>query len=165
MEPPFDALDGVYSTTSGYTGGEEVDPTYGEVSSGRTGHTEAVEIVYDPEKISYQKLLKVFWRNIDPTTANRQFCDGGSQYRSGIFYLDEEQRELAEASKREIIESGVLEGKPIVTEITAAGPFYAAEDYHQDYYMKNPVRYKLYHTGCGRDRTLEKIWGAAPDGH
>ena len=158
MEPPFDALDGVLSTTSGYTGGGEKNPTYKQVSSGKTGHTEAVQVAYDPSKVSYEELLEVFWRNIDPTTADRQFCDRGSQYRSAIFYHDDEQRRLAEASRGRIADSGRLDA-PIVTEIVAAGEFYPAEEYHQDYYKKNPIRYKFYRTGCGRDRTLERIWG------
>jgi peptide-methionine (S)-S-oxide reductase len=161
MEPPFDVLDGVVSTTSGYTGGREADPTYKEVSAGLTGHAEAVEVAYDPSRIDYGSLLEVFWRNVDPTTADRQFCDRGRQYRTAIFYHGEEQRQLAEESKRSIEESGRLDG-PIVTEIVAATSFYPAEDYHQDYYKKNPIRYKLYRTGCGRDRTLERIWGEAP---
>ena len=158
MEPPFDELDGVKSTTSGYIGGRKRNPTYQEVSSGRTGHTEAVKIVYDPEKISYAELLKVFWRNIDPLTADRQFCDGGSQYRSGIFYQNEEQQLLAEASRQALIESGRF-NKPIVTEITEASKFYRAEDYHQNYYKKNPVRYKFYRFNCGRDKRLAQVWG------
>jgi peptide-methionine (S)-S-oxide reductase len=158
MEPPFDELPGVLSTTSGYTGGSKKNPTYHEVSTGTTGHTEAVQIVYDPAKVSYDKLLEVFWKNIDPTTADRQFCDGGSQYRSGIFFHNEEQKRLAEASKKHIEQLGRLT-QPIVTEIVQAGEFYPAEEYHQDYYQKNPVRYKLYRYNCGRDQVLEKLWG------
>jgi len=158
MEPPFDKLDGVISSTSGYIGGHKKDPTYEQVSSGTTGHAEAVEIVYDPKKVTYEKLLAVFWRNVDPTTANRQFCDVGSQYRTGVFYHDEEQKRLAERSKRELDESGKLPS-PVVTEITEAGEFYPAEDYHQDYYKKNPIRYKYYRFGCGRDKRLEQLWG------
>jgi peptide-methionine (S)-S-oxide reductase len=158
MEPPFDKLDGVISSTSGYIGGQKKDPTYEEVSAGVTGHTEAVEIVFDPAKVSYEKLLDVFWKNIDPTVSNRQFCDVGSQYRTGVFYHDDEQREAVEASKRAIDESGKL-GVPIVTEITAATEFYPAEDYHQDYYRKNPVRYRYYRYGCGRDERLDDLWG------
>ena len=160
MEPPFDELDGVLSTTSGYIGGPEKNPTYKEVAYGRTGHAEAVEIAYDPEKITYAELLEVFWRNIDPTTADRQFCDRGRQYRTAIFFHDEEQRELAEASRDRIAASGILDA-PIVTEIEAASEFWRAEEYHQDYYLKNPGPYKRYRTGCGRDRTLERIWGRA----
>ena len=156
MEPPFDALDGVVSTTSGYTGGHTANPTYEQVSAGKTGHTEAVEIVYDPRKVTYARLLEVFWRNIDPLTANAQFCDTGSQYRSGIFVHDATQRKLAEASKEAVAQR--LQ-KPIVTEITAASQFWPAEEYHQDYYKKNPIRYKFYRTSCGRDRRLEAIWG------
>jgi peptide-methionine (S)-S-oxide reductase len=162
MEPPYDKLDGVISTTSGYTGGQKKNPTYEEVSSGRTGHAEAVEVVYDPKKINYEKLLDVFWHNIDPTVKDQQFCDVGSQYRTGIFYHDEEQKRLAEASKAAIEKSKPFKGA-IVTEITRATEFYPAEDYHQDYYLKNPVRYKFYRNGCGRDNRLKQLWGAAPD--
>jgi peptide-methionine (S)-S-oxide reductase len=158
MEPPFDKLDGVISTTSGYTGGRKANPTYEEVSAGTTGHAEAVEIVYDPRKITYAQLLDVFWRNIDPTTPDRQFCDVGSQYRAAIFYHDETQRGLAEQSKRAVAERL---GRPIVTQVVPAATFYAAEEYHQDYYRKNPIRYRFYRTGCGRDRRLEEIWGKA----
>ena len=158
MEPPFDKLDGVISTTSGYTGGNEKNPTYQEVSAGKTGHAEAVQIVYDPGKVSYKKLLEVFWMQINPTTPDRQFVDVGSQYRPGIFYHDDKQRRLAEESKMEIAESGRFDG-PIVTEITKAGAFWPAEDYHQDYYMKSPKRYKFYRFGSGRDRYLDKVWG------
>jgi peptide-methionine (S)-S-oxide reductase len=156
MEPPFDALDGVVSTTSGYTGGHTANPTYEQVSAGKTGHAEAVEIVYDPRKVTYARLLEVFWRNIDPLTANAQFCDAGTQYRAGIFVHDATQRKLAEASKDAVAQR--LQ-KPIVTEITAASQFWPAEEYHQDYYKKNPIRYKFYRTSCGRDRRLEAIWG------
>ena len=158
MEPPFDALDGVFSTTSGYIGGHKADPTYKEVSAGSTGHTEAVQIVYDPKQISYEQLLEVFWVNIDPLDARGQFCDKGSQYRTGIFYHDAEQQRLAEASKRALEASGRLDGM-IVTEISPATTFYPAEDYHQDYYKKNPVRYKFYRYTCGRDNRLEQLWG------
>src|SRR5678816_1486189 len=137
MEPPFDALDGVVSTTSGYTGGHTANPTYEQVSAGKTGHTEAVEIVYDPRKVTYTRLLEVFWRNIDPLTANGQFCDMGSQYRAGIFVHDAAQRKLAETSKAAVAQR--LQ-KPIVTEITAASQFWPAEEYHQDYY-KNCLLY------------------------
>jgi peptide-methionine (S)-S-oxide reductase len=162
MEPPFDKLDGVIATTSGYTGGSKKNPTYEEVSSGRTGHTEAVEVAYDPKKVSYQKLLEVFWQNIDPTVKDQQFCDVGSQYRSGIFYLDEEQKRLAEASKAAIEKNKRFSGN-IVTEITRATAFYPAEDYHQDFYKKNPLRYKFYRNGCGRDQRLQALWGKSPD--
>jgi peptide-methionine (S)-S-oxide reductase len=158
MEPPYDELDGVISTTSGYTGGRKQNPTYEEVSTGTTGHTEAVQVVYDPKRISYARLLEVFWRNIDPLATNAQFCDHGTQYRSGIFYHDAEQRRLAEDSKRALEASGRFKG-PIVTEIVAAGTFYPAEEYHQDYYKKNPIRYKFYRAGCGRDQRLAELWG------
>lgn len=158
MEPPFDELEGVISTTSGYIGGHKADPTYKEVSAGGTGHTEAVEIVYDPTKISYEALLEVFWRNVDPLDASGQFCDKGDQYRTGIFYHDAEQQRLAEASRRALEDSGRLDA-PIVTEIVSATTFYPAEDYHQDYYKKNPVRYTLYRYSCGRDKRLEQLWG------
>ena len=158
MEPPYDALDGVLSTTSGYIGGHVDNPSYEMVSSGGTGHTEAVQIVYDPAKVSYRELLEVFWVNIDPTDAKGQFCDRGSQYRSGIFYHSEEQRELAEASKEKLDASERLP-KAVVTEVTEAPRFYPAEEYHQDYYQRNKFRYKLYRAGCGRDRVLEKLWG------
>jgi peptide-methionine (S)-S-oxide reductase len=158
MEPPYDELDGVISTTAGYTGGHKENPTYREVSSGSTGHTEAIQVVYDPKRVSYERLLEVFWRNIDPVTANAQFCDHGSQYRSGIFYHDAAQRRLAEESKRALEASGRLEA-PIATEITEAKTFYPAEAYHQDYYKQNPIRYKFYRASCGRDRRLAELWG------
>ena len=161
MEPPFDKLPGVVSTTSGYTGGHTANPTYEQVSSGRTGHTEAVEVVYDPRTVTYAQLLDVFWRNIDPLTANAQFCDSGSQYRAGIFVHDDTQRRLAEESKRAVAQR--LD-KLVVTEIVAASKFWPAEEYHQDYYKKNPVRYQLYRAGCGRDQRLEAIWGPAGKG-
>ena len=164
MEPPFDKLDGVISTTSGYTGGDVENPSYEMVSSGRTGHAEAEKIVYDPAKVSYKKLLDVFWHNIDPTTPNRQFCDSGNQYRSEIFYLNDEQKKLAEASKAELEKTKPF-SKPIVTKITRASEFYPAEEYHQDYYQKNPVRYKFYRYGCGRDARLEELWGSEAGGH
>jgi len=163
MEPPFDELDGVTSTTSGYTGGHKVNPTYEEVSAGTTGHAEAVQVVYDPARITYERLLEVFWRNIDPTTPDAQFCDHGSQYRSAVFYHDPEQRRLAEESKRALEAAGRLKAR-IVTEIVPAGAFYPAEEYHQDYYKKNPIRYKLYRLGCGRDQRLSELWGKAPVG-
>jgi peptide-methionine (S)-S-oxide reductase len=158
MEPPFDDLPGVLETTSGYIGGQVRNPSYEQVVTGRTGHTEAVRVVYDPSQVDYATLLYVFWRNIDPLTANRQFCDGGNQYRSGIFYLDAAQREQAEASLEALRASGRFTA-PIVTELTQAGPFYPAEDYHQDYYEKNPLRYKYYRYGCGRDQRLRELWG------
>lgn len=158
MEPPFDNIDGVISTTSGYIGGMKVKPSYKEVSAGTTGHTEALMIVYDPAKVGYDKLLQVFWRNHDPLTADGQFCDKGSQYRPGIFYATEEEKKLAEAQKADLDRSGRFKSK-IVTEITQATPFYAAEDYHQDYYLKNPLRYKYYSTSCGRAKRLKELWG------
>lgn len=158
MEPPFDKLDGVISTTSGFTGGHTKNPTYKEVSRGGTGHAESVQIVYDPKKVSYSELLDVYWHNIDPTSANGQFCDRGNQYRSEIFYHNAEQKRLAEASKKALSETKPFKD-PIVTAISPAGPFYPAEEYHQDYYQKNPVRYKFYRFGCGRDRRLEELWG------
>ncbi|RPI04717.1 MAG: peptide-methionine (S)-S-oxide reductase [Zetaproteobacteria bacterium] len=160
MEPPFDELDGVISTTSGYTGGHKPNPTYEEVSTGTTGHTEAVQIVYEPKRISYERLLEVFWRNIDPVMPDAQFCDHGTQYRSGIFYHDEAQRRLAEESKRALEASRRFKA-PIVTEIVAAGVFYPAEEYHQDYYKKNPIRYKFYRAACERDQRLAELWGKA----
>ena len=158
MEPPFDALPGVLSTTSGYIGGTKANPTYEQVSAGSTGHAEAVQVRYDPARIGYQQLLDVFWRNIDPVTPNRQFCDAGSQYRSAIFYHDAAQRELAERSKASLEQSNRF-SSPIVTQIAAATAFYPAEEYHQDYATKNPLRYKFYRTGCGRDRRLRELWG------
>lgn len=159
MEPPFERLDGVISVTSGFMGGLKKNPTYEEVSAGKTGHAESIEILYDPAKINYSKLLEVFWQNIDPLAANRQFCDVGSQYRSGIFYKDESQKKLAEESKRKLEENAKFKGK-IATEITQASTFYPAEEYHQDFYKKNPIRYKSYRWGCGRDRRLEELWGS-----
>ncbi|NIQ38814.1 MAG: peptide-methionine (S)-S-oxide reductase MsrA [Proteobacteria bacterium] len=158
MEPPFDKLDGVISTTAGYSGGRRQNPTYEEVSSGRTGHAEAVEVTYDPSRITYQKLLDVFWRNINPTQHNGQFVDIGSQYRTAIFYHDENQRRLAVASKEALENSGRFD-KKIVTEIVPATEFYRAEEYHQDFYKKNPLRYKFYRYGSGRDQFLERVWG------
>jgi peptide-methionine (S)-S-oxide reductase len=158
MEPPYDKLDGVLATTSGYIGGSKADATYEEVSAGGTGHAEAVQVTYDPAKVSYEELLEVFWRNVDPLDAGGQFCDRGDQYRTGIFVHDAEQRRRAEASKQALEQSGRFE-QPIVTEIVAAGPFYPAEDYHQDYYQKNPVRYNFYRWNCGRDARLEQLWG------
>ena len=157
MEPPYDELEGVIATISGYMGGTKKNPTYEEVSAGTTGHAEVVQVTYDPAKVSYEKLLDVFWRNIDPLTANAQFCDSGSQYRSAIFYHDEAQKNLAQASKKRL-QSRFKE--PIVTEIVRATEFYPAEDYHQDYYKKNPIRYKIYRYGCGRDERLQTLWGS-----
>ncbi|MDH4229333.1 MAG: peptide-methionine (S)-S-oxide reductase MsrA [Nitrospirota bacterium] len=158
MEGPFDALPGVLSTTSGYTGGKTPSPTYEEVSAGGTGHAESVRVVYDPTVVSYEKLLEVFWHNVDPLTANRQFCDGGTQYRSAIFFHTPEQAAAATASRDALAASGRFE-RPIVTQIVAASEFFPAEAYHQDFYLRNPVRYKFYRYNCGRDRRLEEVWG------
>jgi peptide-methionine (S)-S-oxide reductase len=156
VEADFDKVPGVVSTTSGYTGGRTANPSYEDVGRGGTGHTEAVEIVFDPAKVSYQKLLDVFWRNVDPLTKDAQFCDRGDQYRSAIFYHGEEQKRAAEASKATV--QARLK-QPVVTEIQPAAPFYKAEEYHQDYYLKNPIRYKFYRFNCGRDARLEELWG------
>jgi len=158
MEPPFDALAGVISVSAGYTGGKKENPTYKEVSAGGTGHAEAVEIIYDPAVISYQKLLDTFWHNIDPIAVNRQFCDSGNQYRSAVFYHSEEQARLARDSKTALERSRRF-NEPVATEITPAARFYQAEDYHQKYYKKNPLRYKYYRNGCGRDKRLKELWG------
>ncbi|HRQ47861.1 MAG TPA: peptide-methionine (S)-S-oxide reductase MsrA [Rhodocyclaceae bacterium] len=160
MEPPYDELEGVISTTSGYTDGQTENPTYKEVSSGKTGHTEAVQVVYDPEKVSFERLVEVFWRNIDPTDAGGQFCDRGSPYRPALFYHDEAQRAVAERSLAEL-EANKPFKEPIVTPLVAASTFYPAEEYHQDYYLKNPIRYKYYRNGCGRDRRLKELWDAS----
>ena len=160
MEAPFDKLPGVVSVTPGYSGGQVKNPTYEEVSAGGTGHAEAVQIVFDPSKTSYSRLLDIFWRNIDPTVSDRQFCDVGSQYRSAIFYHSEEQRRVALQSKAALEKNKPFKGA-ILTEITPAGEFYAAEEYHQHYYKKNPLRYKYYRNGCGRDRRLKELWGNA----
>ena len=160
MEAPFDKLPGVASVTAGYTGGKVKDPTYNQVSAGKTGHTEAVQIVYDPSKIGYERLLDIFWHNIDPTVTDRQFCDIGSQYRSGIFTHSEEQALLARKSNEALSKTKPFK-EPIVTEITPASEFYPAEEYHQHYYKKNPIRYSYYRTGCGRDRRLKALWGEA----
>ena len=162
MEPPYDKLPGVVSTTSGYMGGNTKNPTYESVSTGRTGHTEVVQVEYDPTKVTYSTLLEVFWRNIDPTQRDGQFCDHGSQYRTGIFYHNEEQKKLAEASKAALQKNKPFKGD-IVTEVTQAPEFYAAEAYHQDFYKKNPTRYKIYRSGCGRDARLQALWGRAGD--
>lgn len=158
MESAFDKLPGVISATSGYTGGTKENPTYDEVSSDSTGHAEAVQIVYDPSKVTYAQLLQVYWHNVDPLTPNAQFCDHGSQYRSAIYFQDAEQQRLAEESKRQLEASGRFK-KPIVTQLVAASTFYPAEDYHQDYAQKNPVRYRYYRSGCGRDVRLKELWG------
>ena len=159
VEADFDKLPGVLSTTSGYIGGSTQKPTYEEVSNKRTGHAEAVEIVYDPAKLSYSKMVEHFWRTIDPTTRDRQFCDAGSPYRTAIFALDADQLKIANASKLALDKSKPF-AEPIVTEIVMAGAFYPAEDYHQDYYKKNPVRYQYYRSSCGRDARLKQLWGA-----
>jgi peptide-methionine (S)-S-oxide reductase len=158
MEPPFEKVPGVYGVRSGYTAGRVVNPTYEQVSAGSTGHTEAVEIEFDPRRVTYEQLLDLFWHNIDPLTANAQFCDRGSQYRAGIYPKSAEERASAEASKAAIARKL---GKPVVTEIVDATTFYPAEEYHQDYYKKNPVRYKFYRGGCGRDGRLKQLWGDA----
>lgn len=158
VEADFDKLPGVVSTTSGYIGGMRANPTYEQVSGGRTGHFEAVEIVYDPTRITYAQLLDHFWVNIDPTVDDRQFCDIGPQYRAAIFVHDEEQRRVAEASKAALQKSKPF-AKPIVTPILPATTFFNAEEYHQDYYLKNPIRYRYYRSGCGRDARLTEIWG------
>ncbi|MFO0752535.1 MAG: peptide-methionine (S)-S-oxide reductase MsrA [Thermodesulfovibrionales bacterium] len=157
MESPFDSLKGVISSTVGYTGGHTKNPTYEEVSSGKTGHAEAIEIVYDPSVVSYAELLDVFWKQIDPTTRNRQFADAGTQYRTAIFYHNEEQKRRAEESKRKLEKSGKFP-VPLVTEIVPAAAFYPAEEYHQNYYKKNPLHYKLYFSGSGREDFLKKMW-------
>jgi len=158
MEHPFDELPGVVSVTSGYTGGHQKNPTYQEVSAGGTGHAESVQVLYDPAKISYGKLLDRYWHNIDPTTKDRQFCDAGNQYRSAIFYHNEEQHRLALQSKKALEQNKPFKGS-VLTEIVPAGEFYPAEEYHQHYYKKNPIRYKYYRTSCGRDKRLKELWG------
>jgi len=155
-EKAFWKIPGVYVTAVGYAGGHTPNPTYQEVCSGRTGHNEVVLVVYDPAKISYEKLLEVYWHNVDPLMPDAQFCDHGNQYRTEIFVRNDAERKLAEASKKKV--EAELK-KPIYTAITDAGPFYAAEDYHQDFYKKNPTKYKFYRWNCGRDRRLEQIWG------
>ncbi len=161
MEPPFEKISGVMSVTSGYAGGRVKDPSYDQVSSGGTGHAEVVQIGYDPSRVSYEQLVEVFWRNVDPTDKGGQFCDRGDQYRTGIFFEGESQRRAAEESKLSIDAAGVL-GRPIVTEIVALEAFYPAEDYHQDFYKKSPARYYSYRAGCGRDKRLSDLWGKLP---
>jgi peptide methionine sulfoxide reductase msrA/msrB len=163
VESDFEKVDGVVEAVSGYTGGQESNPTYQEVSAGGTGHAEAVQVRYDPAKITYKQLLDVFWRHVDPTDAGGQFVDRGSQYRPAIFYHDEEQKRIAEESKADLGKSGRF-SKPVVTEIVPLGEFYSAEDYHQDYYDKNPLRYKFYRRGSGRDQFLKRTWGAGAKG-
>jgi len=162
MEPPFDAVEGVISTTSGYAGGPEKSPTYKDVSAGRTGHLESLQVKYDPDKVSYEKLLDVFWHNIDPLQDDGQFCDRGNQYRTAIFPHDEEQRRLAEESKAAL--AGRFD-RPIVTRIITGASFYPAENYHQDFYKKDPQRYYSYRRGCGRDARLKQLWGDESGGH
>jgi peptide-methionine (S)-S-oxide reductase len=156
VERFFDKVEGVVATVSGFSGGAKKNPTYDEVVAGRTGHAEAVQVTYDPKKVSYEKLLDAFWHNIDPFTPNGQFCDFGSQYRTVIFYQGDEQKRLAEKSKADL---QARFKKPVATEIVAAAEFYPAEEYHQDFHIKNPVRYESYRIGCGRDRQLAQIWG------
>jgi peptide-methionine (S)-S-oxide reductase len=162
MEPPYDKLPGVVSTTSGYMGGKTKNPTYESISSGTTGHAEVVQVEYDPSKVSYATLLEVFWRNVDPTQRDGQFCDSGSQYRTAIFYHNDEQKRVAEASKAALQKHKPFKGE-IVTQLTAAPEFYRAEEYHQDFYKKNPTRYKIYRAGCGRDARLQALWGKPGD--
>jgi peptide-methionine (S)-S-oxide reductase len=156
-ETAFEGQPGVSAVISGYTGGQKVNPSYEEVSAGGTGHAESVKVVFDPKKISYTRLLEIYWHNVDPFSAGGQFCDRGNQYRPAIFYLDDAQKKAAEESKR-AVEKQL--GKPVAVEITKAGPFYAAEEYHQDFYKKNPDRYHSYRLGCGRDARLKEVWGA-----
>jgi peptide-methionine (S)-S-oxide reductase len=155
MQPPFEELEGVVSTTVGYTGGFKVNPTYEEVSAGGTGHAESIQVVFDPSKVSYEKLLDIFWKNIDPTVKDQQFCDHGHQYRTAIFYHDDAQKLLAETSKTKM----AARFGTVYTEIMPASTFYPAEEYHQDYHKKNPIRYKFYRTTCGRDKRLKELWG------
>ena len=159
-ESDFEKVPGVTSAVSGYIGGRKADPTYEEVSAGGTGHAEAVEVRFDPAKVSYAQLLEHYWRSVDPTVKDRQFCDEGSQYRTAIFVHDAEQRRLAEATRAQVEKQL---GVKVYTEIADAGRFYPAEDYHQDYYKKNPVRYKFYRANCGRDARLEQVWGKKKD--
>lgn len=159
MEPPFDDLDGVIATVAGYMGGSMPDPTYEQVSRGGTGHAEVLQVTYDPARLTYQQLLDVYWRNVDPHDGGGQFCDRGSQYRSAIFVHSDQQRRLAEASRARL--AGQLD-QPIVTTIDDATAFYRAEDYHQDYYRKNPLRYRFYKWSCGRENRLDAVWGNIP---
>ena len=156
-EADFDKVPGVLSTTSGYTGGTVANPTYHEVSSGSTGHAEAVKVVYDPSRVTYAKLLDVYWHSIDPLVKDRQFCDSGTQYRTAIFYLDDAQKKLAEETKRQV--EAKFAPRVVYTEVVKAGAFYDAEDYHQDFHIKNEARYKFYRWNCGRDQRLEQLWG------
>ena len=158
LEADLEKIEGVFSAVSGYTGGHAKDPTYEEVSAGGTGHAEAVRVEFDPQRVSYEELLEHFWRNIDPTVKDRQFCDVGSQYRSAVFYHDEAQRAAAERSRNVLATDPSFTG-PIYTEIAASTTFYPAEEYHQDYAKHHPIRYRYYRRGCGRDRRLEELWG------
>jgi peptide-methionine (S)-S-oxide reductase len=159
MEHPFDEIPGVLDTTSGYTGGTVANPSYYQVSNGDTGHVEAVQVTYDPEQVSYETLLETFWHNVDPLDEGGQFCDRGSQYQSAIFYHSDEQQEAAIAAKQALDDTQQFD-RPIVTPIVPAATFYAAEDYHQNYYQTHPVRYRIYRFGCGRDQRLTKLWGS-----
>ena len=163
MQEDFDKVTGVAHTVAGYTGGHTVNPTYEEVSSGTTGHAESVEVIFDPKKVTYKRLLEVYWTSVDPTVKDQQFCDVGTQYRTAIFYHDEEQRKEAEASRKQIEATKPFKA-PIVTAIEMAGALYPAEEYHQEYYLKNPVRYEFYRKGCGRDARLKELWGARAGG-
>ena len=163
MQPPYDALKGVVHTTVGYIGGKDPDPTYEEVCDGRSGHAEAIEVEFNPAVVSYEQVLDLFWRNIDPTAVNRQFCDMGDQYRTAIFYYGEAQKKAAEESKARWDKSGKF-GRKIVTQIVPGGVFYPAEDYHQKYYQKNPERYRAYRNACGREEYLETVWGTSGKG-
>ncbi len=160
-ESDFDHVPGVISTTSGYTGGNVANPTYEQVSGGSTGHAESVQVIYDPSKVSYAQLLDYYWHHVDPTEKDRQFCDYGHQYRTAIFVHNDEERRLAEESKKKV--AAELK-QPIYTEIDQAGPFYPAEEYHQDFYLKNPTKYKFYRWNCGRDQRLEQLWGKVKEG-
>ncbi len=160
VEADFEKLPGVIKAESGYTGGKVQNPTYEQVSAGGTGHAEAVRVWYDPQKVTYEQLLDYFWHHVDPTVKDRQFCDVGAQYRTAIFYENDAQRAAAEASKAALEKGGRL--PRIYTEIAPAGTFYLAEDYHQDYYKKNPIRYRYYRTGCGRDARVAEVWGTKP---
>lgn len=163
MEPPYDKLEGVKSTISGFMGGHVKNPTYEQVVQGGTGHAEVVQVTYDPDVISYEELLDVYWHNVDPVDPGGQFCDRGNSYRTEIFYHTQAQKRAAETSRKQLAESGRFD-RPIATAITEAGEFYPAERYHQNYYEENPVRYKFYRWNCGRDQRLEEIWGEAAGG-
>jgi len=161
MEEAFDKVPGVIATTSGYMGGQTKNPTYEQVSTGRSGRAEVVQVEYDPAKVTYEKLLDAFWRNIDPTQKDAQFCDHGTQYRSAVFYHNDEQRRAVEASRTALAGNKPFKGE-IVTQVAKADVFYPAEGYHQDYYQKNPVRYQFYKSGCGREARLKELWGSRP---